>query len=168
MRRQLSRNHPHCSVKGGSPTSTHTHTHTHAHVHAHAHAHTHTHTEYTNANNIPTLLAQYFTHLQYTTHNYNTMKSLHVYLIRKGQARSTQSVVLMKVTPAGENGGQVLTMRLRIAPASSSFRYIIVWVFRAQHTCRGRGTAWACNEVYIRQNSVSGSVKGQAYVHNMQ
>ncbi len=59
--------------------------------------------------------------------------------MRKGQASSTQRVVLTNVTPAGEKGGQLLTIKLSIAAVSSSFRYMRVWVLRAQHTCRGRG-----------------------------
>lgn len=47
-----------------------------------------------------------------------------MYLMRKGQANMTQRVTSMNWTPAGEKGGHVQTMRLRMAAASSSFRYI--------------------------------------------
>ncbi len=58
-----------------------------------------------------------------------------LYLMRKGQASMTQRVTSMNLTPAGVKGGQVQTMWRRMAAASSSFKYICVWVFRAQHTC---------------------------------
>ena len=51
-----------------------------------------------------------------------TLKVL--YLMRKGHASMTQSVTSINRTPAAEKGGQMQTMWLRMAAASSSFRYI--------------------------------------------
>ena len=63
--------------------------------------------------------------------------SMNYYLRRNGQASMTQRVTSMNLTPEGEKGGQVHMMWLRIAAASSSFKYICVCVLRAQHTWKG-------------------------------
>ena len=45
-------------------------------------------------------------------------------LMRKGQAISMARASWMNLTPAGENGGQVQVMRLRMTAVSSLVRYI--------------------------------------------